>query len=444
MKKIVFIGAGSGFGAVTFTDIMSFPELHDSEVVLVDINPEHLEPVAAFARKVVDHYKAPTRVTTALGWRDGVLDGADYVVTAFAQGGPAYSGVPYHYEVSIPRNYGIYQNVADTVGIGGVFRTMRTAPELLAIAHDMEARCPGAYLLNYVNPMSMLTRTLALACPKIQTIGLCHNIQYGIRDIARWLGCASHKELRYLAAGINHMDWFLRLEYLDGRDAYPDLLRAGENPEIYRERPVQFELLKTLGAFTTESSGHCAEYLPYFMPRADARDAVGHPGQQTTAEVAQVYARWSADSPLMQQIDGRAPLPTTRSFEYGVHIMHALETDNVYRMNLNVQNRGEITNLPLGYNIEVPCTVDRTGVHPHYVGALPIPLAALCRGMADMQTLASDAILEKDINKARQACIIDPLTAASATPAQISACFAEVLQADQPWLTEYWGAAVGG
>jgi alpha-galactosidase len=187
-QKIVFIGAGSGFGAVSFTDIMSFPELRDSEVVLVDINPEHLEPIAAFAHKVVEHYQAPTIIRTSLNWREsGILDGADFVMTSFAQGGPAYSGVPFHYDVCIPQEYGIYQNVADTAGIGGVFRTMRTAPELIAIGKAMEKVCPGATLLNYVNPMSMLTRTLTIACPKIRVIGLCHNIQYGIRDIERCL-----------------------------------------------------------------------------------------------------------------------------------------------------------------------------------------------------------------------------------------------------------------
>ena len=222
MLKIVFVGAGSGFGARSFVDILSFEALRESEIVLVDINPNHLGPVEAYARKVVAHYGAPTLVRTAADWRDGVLDGADFVMTSFAQGGPAYQGVPFHHEIVIPRRYGIHQGVADTAGIGGVFRALRCAPELVAIGRDMERRCPGACLLNYVNPMSMLTRILNLACPGIRMYGLCHNIQYGIRELARWLGC-SHKDLRYTAAGVNHMDWFLRLEYLDGRDAYPDL-----------------------------------------------------------------------------------------------------------------------------------------------------------------------------------------------------------------------------
>ncbi|MDA3797728.1 MAG: alpha-glucosidase/alpha-galactosidase [Kiritimatiellae bacterium] len=436
MAKIVFIGAGSGFGAKSFVDIMSFPELHDSEIVLVDINPKNLDPVVAYCQKIVDHYNAPTKIIPAADWRDGVLDGADFVITSFAQGGPAYQGVPYHYEMSIPQEYGIYQNVGDTAGIAGVFRTLRTAGEMVAIGKDMEKRCPGAYLLNYVNPMSMLTRIVSLACPDIHTIGLCHNIQYSLRDIAKWLG-VSHKELQYTAAGINHMDWFLRLEYLDGRNAYPDLMKASENPDIYACFPTQFELLKSFGYFTTESSGHCAEYLPYFMPRKESREIMHLSESKTTADIPESASRWSGNSELMKQLAGTLPLELNRSFEYGIHIIHALQTDNVYRMNINVMNNGLITNLPDDYCVEVCCTADRTGIHPTQVGNLPVPLAALCRGMADMQTLASDAYLEHDLNKAKMACIIDPLTAACATPAKISECFDKVLEADKPWLQDW-------
>lgn len=438
MIKIVFIGAGSGFGHRSLADIMTFPELHDAEICLVDINPSHLDPVAAYAHRLVAHWKAPTRITTAHDWRNGALDGADYVMTSFAQGGPAYEGVPYHHEITIPRKYGIEQWVGDTCGFGGVFRTLRTAPELIAIGQDLERRSPGAVILNYVNPMAMLTRIMSLACPKVTTLGLCHNIQYGLRDIARWLK-VPHHALRYTAAGVNHMDWFLRLEYLDGRDAYPDLLKAGETPAIYAERAAQFELLKHFGHFTTESTGHCCEYLPYFAPRTADWKALALKERRPSATHDTTAARWTPESDLVKELDGRRPLETTRSFENGMHIMHAMETGNVYRMHLNVLNRGMIRNLPEGYCVEVPCTCDRTGIHPQVVGDLPIHLAALCRGMADMQTLASDAVLEKDVNKAYLACAIDPTTAASATPARIRACFDELFTAEQPWLEGYWG-----
>ena len=284
----------------------------------------------------------------------------------------------------------------------------------------------------------MLPRILNLACPGIRMYGLCHNIQYGIRELARWLGC-SHKDLRYTAAGVNHMDWFLRLEYLDGRDAYPDLRAASEKPEVYRTRAVQFELLRHLGYWTTESSRHCAEYLPYFMPREADRKAVFIQDRETKAEVDATAPRWGADADLMQQLDGRKPLALARSFEYGIHLMHALVTDNVYRMHLNVLNQGCIENFTPDTCVEVCCTADRTGVHPHRVGRLPVALAALCRGIADMQTLASDAYLQKDLRKAFEACLIDPTTAASATPARIRDCFNDLLEAERPWLEADWG-----
>ena len=408
------------------------------EVVLVDINPHNLAPVEQYCRKIVKHYRAPTRVVAADDWRNGVLDGADYVVTSFAQGGPAYSGYPYAHEIVIPQKYGIEQHVADTAGIGGVFRTMRTAPELMAIAADLEKRSPGAFLINYVNPMAMLTRILNKAYPGVRTFGLCHNIQGGIRHIARWLG-VSHKEFRYIAAGVNHMAWFLRVEYLDGRDVYPDLLSAIEKPEIYEQRSVQFELLKAFGYFTTESSKHCSEYLPYFLPREPARKSVGLDVRTVDVEVGKRSKRWSDDSELVRQLNGEIPMDFDRSEEYGMHIVHASETDNVYRMNLNVQNDGLIPNLPEETCVEVPCIADRTGVHPQHVGNLPVQLASLCRGIGDMQTLTSDAVLEQNLQKAYMACALDPTTAASATPGEIRQCFNELAEAERKWLEPFWG-----
>ncbi len=438
MPKIVFIGAGSGFGSKTMVDLFSFAELRECELVLVDINRQHLEPVVAYTRKVAAHYGSSARVSGVLDWRGGALEGADYVFTAFAQGGPAYEGVPFHYEICVPQEFGIFQNVGDTVGLGAVLRTLRTAPELLAIGQEMERRCPGAWLLNYVNPMAMLTRILTKACPKIRTLGLCHNIQYGIRDVARWIG-VSHKQLRYEAAGLNHMDWFLRLEHLDGRDAYPELLRAADSPEIYIERTVQFELLRSLGFWTTESAGHCAEYLPYFLPRSQDREKVQLPVRRPSATPPPMAPRWHNESELVRQLDGREPLNLTRSFEYGAHIIHALETDAVYRMHLNVMNDGLLDNFTKETCVEVCCTTDRLGVHPHRVGSLPIHMAALCRGMADMQTLGSDAFLEHDLRKACLACVIDPCAAACATPAAIKECFNKLLELEREWLQGYWG-----
>lgn len=438
--KIVFIGAGSGFGAKTVVDILSFEELRSAQIVLVDINPDHLHPVVDYARKVAQAVGSdPSLITGELAWRGGVLDQADYVITAFSQGGPGYNGVPYYYEMNVPAEYGIAQCVGDTVGIGGMFRIMRTAPELLAIAQDMEQRCPGAWLLNYVNPMSMLTRIISKACPNITVFGLCHNIQYGIRDLARWLK-VSHKDLKYRCAGINHMDWFIQLQYLDGTSAYPDLLKAAENPEVYRQRPVQFELLKHFGYFTTESSRHCAEYLPYFLPREADRQRIGGLEARQLDEVPPpVQPRWNPDAQLMKELRGDIPLNLTRSFEYGAHIIHAHETDDVCRMHINVMNNGYIDNFDSETCVEVECIVDRNGLQPMRFGRMPIELASLCHNMSDMQTLGSDAFLEKDLRKALLACTLDGCTAASATPDTIRTCFNRLLDLERDLLRPYWG-----
>jgi len=438
MPKVVFIGAGSHFGVTSFVDILSFEALRDSEVVLVDVKASHLEPVAAFARKVAAHYDAPTTVTAAPDWRDGVLDGADFVIASFAQGGPAYRGQPFQSEICIPLEYGIQQNVGDTVGIGGVFRTMRTAPELMAIGRDMQRRCPRAVLINYVNPMSMLTRTMNLACPDICTLGLCHNIQGGIREIAHYVGC-DYKDLRFEAAGINHLSWFLRVEYPDGRDAYPDLRAAGEDEANYRRCASKFELLKQFGYWSGEGPAHVAEYVPYFLPREADREAICVSKRERPDDADRTHPRWADDSDLVKQIDGREPLKLDRSNEYGVRIIHASVSDSVYRMHLNVMNRGLIENLPDDTCVEVCCTADAAGVHPHRAGQLPTQLAALCRAMADMQTLASDAVLDKDLNKAYMACLLDPLTAACAAPAAIRKCFNDLLAAEAHLLEPYWG-----
>lgn len=438
MPKIVFIGAGSQFGAKSFVDIMSFEALHDSEVVLVDNNPHHLDPVAAYCRKVIEHYGAPLKLRAEPDWRDGVLDGADYVITSFAQGGQAYRGEPYRSDICIPLAHGIRQTVADTVGIGGVLRTMRTAPELLAIARDMEQRCGRAVLINYVNPMAMLTRSLILACPTVRTFGLCHNIQGGIREIASYIGC-DHKDLCFEAAGVNHLDWFLRVEYRDGRDAYPDLLAAGEKPENYARCGSKFELLRQFGRWSGEGPVHVAEYVPWFLPRDADRESIGIPQREPPKEAALTGERWKADSDLVLKAEGKKPLELKLSNEYGVRIIHGIETDTLYGMHLNVLNGGLIENLPPDTCVEVCCTVDRAGVHPHRVGRLPVALAAMCRALADVSTLASDAVLERDLEKACQACLIDPATAAQASPAAIRRCFNELLEAQRHLLDPYWG-----
>jgi alpha-galactosidase len=439
MLKIVFIGAGSQFGATSFVDLLSFPELHDCEVVLVDVNSLHLAPVAAYARKVVAHYHAPTKVAAAANWRDrGVLDGADFVITSFAQGGLAYASKAYYNDIAIPLKYGVQSTVADTIGFGGIMRMLRTGPELLAIGRAMERQCPRAILINYVNPMSMLTRALCLGAPKIRTYGLCHNIQGGIREIARYIGCTC-KDLRFTAAGVNHLCWFLSLEYLDGRNAYPDLLRAAGNPENYRSCASKFELLKQFGFWSGEGPNHVAEYVPYFLPRDEDRESVFVKKRVPPRIAENISPRWGPESDLVQQLNGARPLELARSTEYGVRIVHAAVTGNKHRMHLNIMNNGLISNFPDDTCVEVCCTADRTAITAQPVGRMPVQVAALCRAMADMQTLASDGLLEKDLDKVCHAAMLDPLAAACARPQRLRECFNDLLESERDLLEPEWG-----
>lgn len=439
MLKIVFIGAGSQFGAKSFVDLMSFEELRDCEVALVDNNPAHLAPVAAYAQKVADHYKAPVKITTFGNWRDpAALEGADFVITSFAQGGLSYASRAYYNDITIPLKYGVQSTVADTIGFGGIMRMLRTGPELLAVGRAMERQCPKAVLINYVNPMSMLTRALCLGAPRVRTYGLCHSIQGGIREIARYIGC-HYKDLRFTAAGVNHLCWYLRVEYLDGRDAYPDLLRAAEDPANYRRCGSKFELLKQFGYWSGEGPTHVAEYVPFFMPRDADRESIGVPKRTPPWIEESSSPRWGPASELVRQLRGELPLDLTRSCEYGVHIIHAAVTNHVHRMHLNLLNNGLITNFPDDYCVEVGCTADRTGISPRPVGRMPVQVAALSRAMADMQTLASDGLLENDLNKVCQAAMLDPLAAACARPQHLRECFNELLETERELLEPYWG-----
>lgn len=440
--KIVFIGAGSQFGAKSFVDLMAYEELRDSEVALVDIKPDHLEPVAAYARKVAAHYKAPAVITTHSNWRDHeVLDGADFVITSFAQGGFAYSSRAYHNEIAIPLKYGVKSTVADTIGFGGIMRMLRTGPELLAVGQAMERQCPAAALINYVNPMSMLTRMLCLGAPGIRTYGLCHSIQGGISEIASYIGC-KRQDLRFTAAGVNHLCWYLTLEYLDGRNAYPDLLKAAEKPENYKRCASKFELLKQFGYWSGEGPWHVAEYVPYFMPRDEDRESI-YVGKPTPPAVNDTSSpRWGPKSELIRQLNGEQPLDLKLSSEYGVRIIHSAQTNHPHGMHVNLQNNGLISNFPDDYCVEVGCVADRTGVHPQPVGRMPVQVAALSRAMADMQTLASDGLLEKDLNKVCQAAMIDPLAAACARPQRLRECFNEMLATERESLQPYWGSSL--
>jgi len=349
------------------------------------------------------------------------------VVVAIAVGGRAYGGSPYYDEVMIPSEYGVEQSVADTVGVGGVFRTLRTAPEMLRICRDMEDLCPDALMLNYTNPMAMLCWAMSEAT-SIEVVGLCHSVQGTSQQLARYIE-KPFDEMRFWVAGINHMAWFLQLEW-QGQDAYPLLLEASENPEIRAKDPVRFEILRQFGYFVTESSTHMSEYVPYFRKRRDLWEQFNLKERRPPKEAP--ASRWDWQDPdFLAQLRGEKPIEMKASHEYASGIMSAIESGTPFRFNGNVPNDGIITNLPPECVVEVPCFADREGVHPCAVGELPTQLAALNASNIAVQDLAVQAALEGDREKAVHACMLDPLTAAVCSLAEIREMCGRLFEAEK-------------
>lgn len=429
MAKIVLIGAGSGFGSRLSLDILSFEAFQDAHLALVDINPTAMEGVRHFVQRVVDYHKLPAQVTATTDRREA-LEGADFVVLSISVGGPAYNGVPYWYEVEIPKKYGVKQSVADTINPGGVFRTLRSAPEMLAICRDMEELCPDALMLNYTNPMAMLTWIMSEGS-SIRNIGLCHSVQGTHGQLCGYIG-EPKDEVTSWVAGINHMSWFLKFEK-DGVDLYPRLFEAAENPDIFAKDNVRFEIMKHFGYFVTESTRHMSEYVPYFRKREDIYEEFKLSSPEPDRDGTQAHRIWQDDIPEGGDVEKDA-LQLRRSGEYASSIMHAVYTDTLFRFNGNVLNEGIIGNLPYGCCVEVPCMTDKSGVNPCVVGDLPSQLAYLNISNIAVQQLTVEAVLERDLKKAYHACLLDPLTAAVCSAAEIRAMFDEMVAAEREWL----------
>lgn len=424
MPKIVIIGAGSGFGGRLSVDIMSREALRDSEICLCDIHAGRLKRVSDYVRRTAEHYQLPTRVTASQERRE-VLPGADFVITSVSVGGAAYSGSPAREEVEIPQKYGIEQSVADTVGVGGVFRFLRTGPVQHQFFRDMEELCPDAYVLNHTNPMAMLT-WLHSVDSGVRNVGLCHSVQGTTAKLAGIAG-APVEETSHWVAGINHQAWVLELMHGD-QDLYPKLREALKDPETVKGDPVRFEMMKQFGYFVTESTRHNSEYLPYFRRTPELMKRFGLDRRQVP-ETSQRVREWMKDTGV-EGDDG--PIgELRRSHEFTTGIMEAMLTNVPYRFNGNVMNTGLITNLPHGCCVEVPCLVDARGVHPCYVGELPPQLAVLNRSNVAVQELAVRAVLERDREAAFHACAVDPLTASVAPLDQIRAMFEELWEAQE-------------
>ena len=427
MPKIVIIGAGSGFGSRLSIDILSRETLKESTIALCDINEERLSQVHHYVNRAIKGHHLPGTCIASTN-RNDLLPGADFVVTAVSIGGAAYWGEPYASEIGIPLKYGLHQTVADTVGVGGVFRYLRTAHEHLNFCKDMEKHCPEALMLNYTNPMAMLTWMHSIGS-SIQNVGLCHSVQGTTKKLADGIG-VPYEEVSYLVAGINHQAWILKFKK-DGKDLYPKIFEAVDTHPSFAEDKVRVEMMKQFGYFVTESTRHNAEYLPYFRRTKDLRDYYGT-GERAPVPMDMPEQRrraWMKDSGVIDDPNADIP-PLTQSHEYASAIMEAKLTGVPFVFNGNVMNYGVITNLPDKCCVEVPCMVDRDGVHPCYVGELPPQCAALNMSNVGVQQLAVKAAMERDREAAFHACALDPLTAAVVSLPDLRNMFNELWEAE--------------
>lgn len=420
MTKIAMIGAGSVvFVKNLLTDILSLPALKGCEVALHDIDAERLETAGMMARWTSGQFDAQA-VVTEHSDRRRCVEGADFVINMVQIGMHAATLLDF----DIPRRHGLKQTIADTVGIGGIFRGLRTIPFMLDLVRDMRAVCPGALLLNYTNPMSILTWAVYRAFPEQRVVGLCHNVQHTARDLASYLG-VERSQLSYDCAGINHMTWFMRLE-IDGKDAYPRLHRAARNPEIYARDKIRFELLQQLGRFVSESSEHTAEYTPYFLRRDDQIAEFDVPVDDYIHRSERNLQRYAE---TRHKLLAGESFPLERSDEYGASIISGMVTNEPQLIYGNVRNTRLIWNLPEDCCVEVPVIVDRNGLRACHVGDLPPELAAHCAPHVFVQDLTVRAAIEGDRDAVYQAAMLDRHAASVLSLREIRALVDELIEA---------------
>ena len=413
MTKITFIGAGSlGFTAGLVRDILTFPLLQDATLSLMDINPERLDFALKAVTKLIEAGSYPAKVEATLD-RAEALKGADVVLTTILSG----STEVWRHDIEIPKKYGVDINVGDTRGPSGIFRFLRTLPDMMEIVRDMERYCPKAVLLNYTNPMAMLCAAIQRQT-FIPVTGLCHSVQGTAMMLAEWIG-APYEEITYTCAGINHMAWYLDYKW-NGADAYPLIHKTiTERPEVYNEEQVRNEMYLALGYYVTESSGHNSEYNWWFRKRPDliekycTHSTGWNPGEYAyiLKEYQKTEKTWK-DGVRVELAKEVTSDDLARGHEYAAYIINALKGGEPFKFNGNVPNTNLVSNLPQGACVEVPVLVDKAGFQPIHVGALP-PECALMTGLSSgIEELAIQGALTGDPVAIYRAICHDPLTAA--------------------------------
>jgi alpha-galactosidase len=433
MPKVTLIGAGSTvFAKRLLGDIFSYPELAGVRVNLFDIDSDRLATSEIVARKVAQALGADVTIEATTD-RRAALAGADYAIGMIQVAGYK-PGTWIDFET--PKKYGLRQTIADTLGIGGIMRGLRTIPVLLDMCRDMEELCPDVLFLNHVNPMAINCWAISRAS-KIKTVGLCHSVQGTAEQLANAIGVPI-EELNYLCAGINHMAFYLRFERA-GQDLYPLIRQAAGEGRIPDHDRVRYEVFARLGYFVTESSEHFSEYVPWFIKRGrpDLVEKFNIPLDEYLRRCETQIAKWHA---MSAEYQSDKPIQAQRSSEYTAQVIHSLETGQPRVVYGNVTNHGLVDNLPEGCCVEVPCLVDKNGVQPLRVGPLPPHLAALMQTNINVQSLTVEAALTQKREHIYHAAMLDPHTAAELDLEQIWALVDDLIEAHGDWLPAFDGA----
>lgn len=430
MARIAFIGAGSTvFTRNLVADVLRMPALRRSTTfALMDVDERRLRTSELVVRELGRALGVDAHVEATLD-RRVALEGADYVVTSFQIGGLQATKLDFE----VPKRFGLRQTIADTLGVGGIMRALRTIPVLLDVCADMEDVCGDALLLQYVNPMSMLCWAVAEASA-VRAVGLCHSVQGTARDLARDLGIPP-EEVDYVVAGINHLAFYLRLER-DGGDLYPALRRVLAEKRFPQSDRVRYELFRHFGYFVTESSEHFSEYVPWFIKRwrPDLIDRYEIPLDEYVRRSEEQIAEWEA---MEAGLGGGLDIGGGPSGEYGAEIVRACETGAPFTFNGNVRNtfagRMLIDNLPADCCVEVPCVASGAGVEPQAVGSLPRHLAALIQTNVNVQGLVVEGALAGDRESVYRAAMLDPHTSAELPLDEIAELVDELAEAHGGW-----------
>ena len=436
-NKIAIIGAGSMvFCSTLLNDIFNVPELDGFEIALMGPTALKIDRMKGYAEKIIKQSGLKTKVYATTDRREALKD-AKYVILLFQIGGME----AFRHDYEIPLKYGVDQCIADSLGPGGVFRLLRTTAVMRGIDEDIQELCPGAYVLNYVNPMGAVCTYLG-RYTSMNFVGLCHGVQTTMDLIAGYTD-SPKDEIDFVAAGINHMAWFLKLEH-NGRDLYPLLRERMELPAYFMNEKVRGEVMRHSGYFMTESTGHLSEYLPWFRKNKQALDA--YCDMPDFGGASGAYYKYSKTVQERYEKNDIFALETgkldPRSKEYCSYIIEAIETGRPFKLNGNVINHGYISNLPQNACVEIPMFVDKLGLHPTFVGDLPPHLAAMNQSNISVQSLAADAAFHADPEMVFWAIAMDPLTSSVLTLKEIRDMTAELFQAEAAWLPDFKGKSL--